>query len=686
MALAAPPPDPPHWTRWNQPPAYQQYDSLVTPSVMYDVPRTDSQQHHQHQPQHHQQHHHSQTQHHSQNQHHQHQPQHQGNRSPQYMMASGPYGSVPAPAPAQQSNMGMGVPAPNHFVPAATSPAMQMQPSPNQNQHQDHPQQSTEEPRRNTRRGNRSAMSPRTTRNGITKKPSRATSVSASSSGINTSAVAGGSPVATPDTSFRPQFTTQVDLLMRTIQQKADEAAAAAAEQDGESQAHSQPQSPRSQKPMQMQQPYLVENQMFSQPTSPLSMTNQQQKEDDVEPLQKPFACSMPGCSMKFWQKTHLEIHRRSHTGEKPYVCSYTGCGAHFSQLGNLRTHERRHTGEKPFSCEKCGKYFAQRGNLKAHYKTHLRLQPFECRLDGCKKRFTQLGNMKAHQNKYHVGSLQALTEKFAAAAAGDAEVEAAITEADRELFGYFAGLYKNSNKGIKGRGKHRRVRPLDVPPGGIAPGSASAAASRESTAKVETEDMSMGSMGVNGMDMDMNMSTGSAAPARRRRLRTTTRTTTGAPAVSASVSPAMTAASGPQYGNMYGHGSAMTSPQQQSQPQPALGKLNPVNTVGNVNNAPGMGSPNQYGLPHPGHLLQPPPGHHQQQPHHQSHHAPHHQSALPPPPSTYGMQHHQPQHHHQSQAPQHHHQQHVPMTMHGLPAPQHGHHGSNTQPGSGVY
>jgi hypothetical protein len=32
------------------------------------------------------------------------------------------------------------------------------------------------------------------------------------------------------------------------------------------------------------------------------------------------------------------------------------------------------------------------------------------------------------------------------------------ITSADKELWEYFAALYKNSNKGIKGRGKDRRV------------------------------------------------------------------------------------------------------------------------------------------------------------------------------------------------------------------------------------
>lgn len=35
------------------------------------------------------------------------------------------------------------------------------------------------------------------------------------------------------------------------------------------------------------------------------------------------------------------------------------------------------------------------------------------------------------------------------------------MSESDRELWEYFSTLYKNSNKGIKGRGKDRRIRPL---------------------------------------------------------------------------------------------------------------------------------------------------------------------------------------------------------------------------------
>ncbi|CAK7237059.1 DNA-binding transcription factor [Sporothrix bragantina] len=278
---------------------------------------------------------------------------------------------------------------------------------------------------------------------------------------------ANNTSAAALDTSFRPTFSTQVDLLMRTIQTKAEAVAEAAGSNGSEIQGYS----PNGGRQRQKRQPSSISMSpsLDGYDNGVEANDNNENNDDDVMvPVKKPYPCTLPGCNMTFSQKTHLDIHWRSHTGEKPYVCSYADCGAHFSQLGNLRTHERRHTGERPFSCKTCGKYFVHSGHLKEHYKTHLRQQPYECRLDGCKKRFTQLGNMKAHQNKYHVGALQALTAKLAAAAEGDEVAEASITEDDRELFGYFAGLYKNSNKGIKGRGKHRRVRPVH-PVGGVA-------------------------------------------------------------------------------------------------------------------------------------------------------------------------------------------------------------------------
>lgn len=34
----------------------------------------------------------------------------------------------------------------------------------------------------------------------------------------------------------------------------------------------------------------------------------------------KKYRCPFDGCSKSFSQSTHLETHKRAHTGEKPYV------------------------------------------------------------------------------------------------------------------------------------------------------------------------------------------------------------------------------------------------------------------------------------------------------------------------------------------------------------------------------
>ncbi|KAL6944343.1 hypothetical protein ACO0RG_001079 [Hanseniaspora osmophila] len=152
-------------------------------------------------------------------------------------------------------------------------------------------------------------------------------------------------------------------------------------------------------------------------------------------------------CHKHFTQSTHLEVHVRSHIGLKPYECSY--CGKTFTQGGNLRTHIRLHTGEQPFQCNVCGKKFSRKGNLQAHSLTHENFRPFQCILDGCDKSFTQLGNLKSHQNKFHLDTLNVLTMKLAL---NNFDLE---NEEERRLLEYLSSLYKNSNKGIKGRGKN---------------------------------------------------------------------------------------------------------------------------------------------------------------------------------------------------------------------------------------
>lgn len=155
-----------------------------------------------------------------------------------------------------------------------------------------------------------------------------------------------------------------------------------------------------------------------------------------------------PFCQHVFKQSTLLQVHLRSHLGYKPFKCKF--CEKRFTQGGNLKTHEKLHTGLRPYECDICKRKFSRKGNLKAHMLTHNDTKPYICKLDNCNKSFTQLGNMKAHQNRFHKDTVLHLSNILAK---WNPQTDD-ISEQDRHLLEYFSSLYKNSNKGIKGRGK----------------------------------------------------------------------------------------------------------------------------------------------------------------------------------------------------------------------------------------
>ncbi|XP_013927561.1 PREDICTED: zinc finger protein 653-like [Thamnophis sirtalis] len=82
------------------------------------------------------------------------------------------------------------------------------------------------------------------------------------------------------------------------------------------------------------------------------------------------FTCET--CGKSFKRKNHLEVHRRTHTGETPLQCEI--CGYQCRQRSSLNWHMKKHTSEVQynFTCEHCGKRFEKLDSVKFHkLKSH---------------------------------------------------------------------------------------------------------------------------------------------------------------------------------------------------------------------------------------------------------------------------------------------------------------------------
>lgn len=147
-----------------------------------------------------------------------------------------------------------------------------------------------------------------------------------------------------------------------------------------------------------------------------------------------------------------VQNHIRAHNDQRDFRCPHPGCGKGFTSRGILNGHKKQHEPNRPkppchlknHDNSICGKKFATPGNLKVClFIMH----------DIRRRNIPDMSLSQQHQIKYHAEELARLRAVTAACSSMND-----LSPEDATLVKYLSQYHKNSNKGIKGRGKGNRV------------------------------------------------------------------------------------------------------------------------------------------------------------------------------------------------------------------------------------